>query len=334
MPFVNFNQDLDIYTTDKVAKINNFNLIFTKQKLCLEPGFLFQILYFSENIKYRLGKINSNIDKIFLRNDKNIRDIKLKNNFTKYKITQKMICFGSKINFPEINIDFEITQTNFENLLQHKLGVPYFIVWVLLGLSNYNQNIHIEKAVINNYFGDFSRLFQKAGLNYATKAVGPALNLGIKGIFGQIKNLFWNIKNDLNSVEVVKNRIRYPRAFYGKYRSIKNYSEQDAKIIDMVNNLFKNEFKNIYCDYLIWNRKYIFYFSGEALFIFTHKFELHYKLEYNSINNIYNNNENLIIKYKKENGEVIPSSIIDCENEKVAEKILDYLKNYLNKNYI
>ena len=334
MPFVNFNQDLDIYTTDKVAKINNFNLIFTKQKLCLEPGFLFQILFFIENIKYRLGKINSNIDKIFLRNDKNIRDIKLKNNFTKYKITQKMICFGSKINFPEINIDFEITQTNFENLLQHKLGVPYFIVWVLLGLSNYNQNIHIEKAVINNYFGDFSRLFQKAGLNYATKAVGPALNLGIKGIFGQIKNLFWNIKNDLNSVEVVKNRIRYPRAFYGKYRAIKNYSEQDAKIIDMVNNLFKNEFKNIYCDYLIWNRKYIFYFSGEALFIFTHKFELHYKLEYNSINNIYNNNENLIIKYKKENGEVIPSSIIDCENEKVAEKIVDYLKNYLNKNYI
>ena len=334
MPFVNFNQDLDIYTTDKVAKINSFNLILTKQKLCLEPGFLFQILFFIENIKYRLGKINSNIDKIFLRNDKNIRDIKLKNNFTKYKISQKMICFGSKITFPEINIDFEITQTNFEKLLQQKLGVPYFIIWVLLGLSNYNQNIYIEKAVINNYFGDFPRLFQKAGQNYATKAIGPALNLGIQGIFGQIKNLFWNIKNDLNSVEVVKNRIRYPRAFYGKYRAIKNYSEQDSKIIDMVNNLFKNEFKNIYCDYLVWNRKYIFYFSDDALFIFTHKFELHYKLEYNGINNIYNNNENLIIKYKKENGEVNPSSIIDCENEKLAEKIVDYLKNYLNKNHI
>ena len=334
MPFMNLNQDIDIYTTDKVTKINNFNLILTKQKLCLEPGFLFQILFFIENIKYRLGKINSNIDKIFLRTDKNIRDIKLKNNFTKYKITQKMICFGSKINFPEINIDFEITQVNFENLLKQKLGVPYIIIWVLLGLSNYNQNIHIEKAIVNNYFGDFPKLFQKAALNYATKAVGPALSLGFKGIFGQIKKLFWNSKNDLNSVEVVKNRIRYPRAFYGKYRSIKNYNEQDSKIIDMVNNLFKKEFKDIYCDFLICNRKYIFYFSGEALFIFTHKFELHYKLEYYSINNIYNNNENLIIKYKKENGEVIPSSIIDCENEELAKKLVEYLKNYLNKNYI
>ena len=332
MPFMNLNQDLDIYTTDKVAKINNFNLILTKQKLCLEPGFLFQILFFIDNIKYRLGKISSNFDKIFLRTDKNIRDIKLKNNFIKYNITQKMIFYGSKINFPEINIDFEITKTNFQNLLQQKLGVPYFVIWILLGLSNYNQNIHIEKATVNNYFGDFPRLFKKAGQNYASKAIGSALGLGIKGIWGQIKNLFWDNKNDLNSVEVVKNRIRYPRAFYGKYKTIKNYSEQDSKIIDMVNTLFKNEFKNIYCDYLICNNKYIFYFNGEALFIFTHKFELHYKLEYNTINNIYNNNENLIIKYKKENGEVNPSSIIDCENKELAEKIGEYLKNYLNKN--
>ena len=334
MPFVNFNQDLDLYTLDNVVKINNFNLILTKQKLSLEPSFLFQILFFAENLKYRLGKINSNVDKIFLRTDKNIRDILLQNNFTKYKITQKMIFFGSKINFPEINLDFEISEANLENLLQEKLGVPYFAVWVLLGLSNSNQNIYIEKAIINNHFGDLSRLFQKAQQGYITKVLGTALNLGLKGIWGQIKNLFYEVNDDLNSVEVVKNRIRYPRAFYGKYHSIKNYNEQDAKVIDVVSDLYKNDFKNLYCDYLIWNRKYIFYYSGKALFIFTHNFELHFKIEYNSVNLIYNNNGNLIIKYKKESGEINPPSIIDCESEEIAERIVEYFKNYLNKNYI
>ena len=333
-PFLNFNQDFDLYSTDKVAKINNFNLIFGKQKLYLEPEFLAIILDFIENITYRLGKINFNVDKIFLRTDKNIRDIILKNNVKKYKFTQKLICYGSKFNFPEINIDFEISDSRFEKLLQYKFGIPYFLIWILTGLSNYNQNIHMEKAIIKNYFGDFSKLIQKAQENYASKALNIALTLGLKGIWGQIKNFFIDIKSDPNSVDVVKNRIRYPRAFYGKYHCFKNYNEQDAKIIDIVNNLYKNDLKNIYCDYLMWNRKYIFYFTGEALLTFTHNFELHYKIEYNSVNKVYNDHEILIIKYLQKDGENYPPSAINCETEDMAENIAEYFQNYLNKDII
>ena len=333
-PFLCFNQDLDLYSTDKIAKINNFNLILGKQKLYLEPEFLVIILDFIENITYRLDKINFNVDKIFLRTDKNIRDIILKNNFRKYKFTQKLICYGSKFNFPEINIDFEISDSKFEKLLQYKFGVPYFLIWILTGLSNYNQNIHLEKAVIKNYFGDFSRLFQKAQQNYATKAINIALTLGLKGIWGQIKNLFIDVKSDPNSVDVIKNRIRYPRAFYGKYHSFKNYNEQDAKVIDIVKNLYKNDLKNVYCDYLMWNKKYIFYFSGEALLTFTHNFELHYKVEYNTVNKIYNDREILIVKYIQKDGENYPPSAINCETEEMAENIVEYFQNYLNKTNI
>ena len=333
-PFLGFNQDLDLYSTDKVAKINNFNLILGKQKLYLEPEFLAIILDFIENITYRLDKINFNVDKIFLRTDKNIRDIILKNNFKKYKFTQKLICYGSKFNFPEINIDFEISDSRFEKLLQHKFGVPYFLRWILTGLSNYNQGVRLEKAVIKNCFGDFSRLFQKAQQNYATKAINIALTLGLKGIWGQIKNFFIDVKSDPNSVGVIKNRIRYPRAFYGKYHSFKNYNEQDAKIIDIVNNLYKNDVKNVYCDYLIWNSKYIFYFSGEALLTFTHNFELHYKIEYNTVNKVYNDREILIIKYLQKNGENYPPSAINCETEEMAENLVEYFQNYLNKTNI
>jgi hypothetical protein len=305
--------------------------VFDKSAL-LFLEFILELIDFIANIKYRLGEINMNVDKIFLRTDKNIRDITLKNNFQKYKISQKLICFGFNFSFPEINIDFEISESNLENFLSKKLGIPNFIIWIILGLVNQNQNIYLENEIIDNYFGDFSRLFSKAIKKYAAKTINIALGLGFKGIWGQIKNMFVDIRPNLISFDVVKNRIRYPRAFYGKYQTFKNYSEDDAKIIDIINNMYKNDFKNLYCDYLIMNKKYIFYFSGEALLILTHKFELYYKIDYNTINNVYSEKENLIIIFKQENGEDNPPSIIYCGNEEMAEKLVNYFQNeYLTK---
>ena len=333
-PFLNANQEIDYYNNDKVLKINYFNITLSKLRLSLEPDFILKLIDFIDNIAYRIGKINYNVDKIFMRTDKNIKDITLKNNFRKYEFSQKLICFGSKFNFPEINIDFELDEQNLEKILTQKFGIPYLIIWILLGISKQSQNIHFEKAIIDNYFGDFSRLFQKARQNYETNALNVVLGLGLNGIWGQIKNFFIGIKNDLNSVDVVKYRIRYPRAFYGKYQSIRNYSEDEAKIIDIVNNLYKKDFGEIYCDHLLWNRKYIFYFSGKSLFIFTHNFELHYKIEYITVESVYNEDENLIIKYKQENGEDNPPSAINCEEEDLAQKLSEYFQNYLNINFI
>ena len=330
-PFLNFNQDIDLFIPDKIAKFNIFNLFLTKQKLYIEPLFVLSILGYIENITYRIGKINFDVDKIFLRTDKNIRDILIKKNFNKYKFSRKLICFGSKFHFPPINIDFEITDLYLEKILQYEFRIPYMIIWILLGLSKQNQNIYLDKTVVSNYFGDLSRLFQKAKQNYESSALNIALSLGLKGLWGQIKNHFFNEKTDLNSIDVIKNRIRYPRAFYGKYLSIKDYNEQDAKIMDIVQNLYKNDFKEIYCDYLLCSRKYIFYFSGKSLFIFTHNFELHYKIEYNTVNNVYNEDENLLIRYKQENGEDNPPSQINAEDEELAEKIKVILENYLSK---
>ena len=189
-PFLNVNQEIDYYNNDKVLKINSFNISLSKLKLSLEPDFLLKIIDFIDNIAYRIGKINYNVNKIFLRNDKNIKDITLKNNFEKYKFSQKLICFGSQFNFPEINIDFEITEQNLEKILTKKFGIPYLAIWILLGLSKQSQNIYFERAIIDNYFGDFSRLFQKARQSYEANALNVALGLGLKGIWGQIKNFF------------------------------------------------------------------------------------------------------------------------------------------------
>lgn len=73
-----FTGELDLYNKDKVAKINKFSYKVNKLKLNIEPEFILQIINFAENVAFRLGKINFNVDKVFLRTNKNYRDITIK----------------------------------------------------------------------------------------------------------------------------------------------------------------------------------------------------------------------------------------------------------------
>ena len=43
-PFINLNQNIDLYSTDKIAKINNFKLLLTKQKIYIETEFINNII--------------------------------------------------------------------------------------------------------------------------------------------------------------------------------------------------------------------------------------------------------------------------------------------------
>ena len=330
-PCMNLNIKLDLYSEDQVAKINSFNYYMNKLKLNVDPKFILEIINFAENVAYRLGKINFNVDKIFLRTNKNIRDIKVKKNIEKYKINQKLICYGSNFNFPSINIDYELTEINLEELLRDKVGCTSLLVWLGFGLAHQKQNIYFEKFKINLYFGDIVGLISRVQNNYKSQMSAIILNMGLHGLIGQIKQIFNNEKTDENSIDVQKNRIRYPRAFYGKYNYIKNYNEEEAKIID--NFIFKhqNDFKDIFCNELMQSKNYIFYLSGLSLFILTKKYELHYKIDYKNIENVLNKEENLIIKYRKENGEENPPSIINCDEIHFAKRMVKLLCEYIDK---
>ena len=158
------------------------------------------------------------------------------------------------------------------------------------------------------------------------------INMGLKGFIGQIRQLFVKERTDENSIEVQKNRIRYPRAFYGKYNYIKNYNEEEAIIIDKFISMFQNAFKETFCNEIIQSKNYIFYFSGLSVFIFTKNYELYYKIEYKTIDKIYNEAENLIIKYKNDNDEDNPPSIINCDEVHIAKRIIKLLNKYVGKN--
>ena len=332
VPCMNLIGQLNLYKEDQVAKINKFTYSLKKLKLNIDPQFILEIINFADNISYRLGKINFNVDKVFLRTNKNIRDIKIKDHIKKYKNNQKLICYGSEFNFPSINIDYELTEINLEKLLREKVGCTDLLVWLGFGLVRQNQNIFLEKFTINKHFGDISGLILKIQNNYKSQMTSVILNMGLKGFIGQIKQFFKKDKTDENSFDVQKNRIRYPRAFYGKYKYIKNYSEEEAKIIDKFISTYQKDFKEIYCNDLLQNKNYIFYFSGLSLFICTKNYELYYKIDFKSIDKVYNEEENLIIKYKKENEEENPPSIINCDEVYFAKRLIKLLDNYVDKN--
>ena len=330
-PCMNINIKIDLYSDDQVAKINDFNYYMNKLKLNIDPEFILEIINFAENVVYRLGKINFNVDKIFLRTNKNIRDIKIKKNIEKYKINQKLICYGVDFNFPSINIDYELTEINLEKLLRDKVGCTSLFVWLGFGLVHQKQNIYFEKFKINQYFGDLVGLILRVQNNYKSQMSSIIFYMGLHVLFGQIKQIFNKEKIDENSIDVQKNRIRYPRAFYGKYNYIKNYNEEEAKIIDNLILKYQNDFKEIFCNDLFQSNNYIFYLSGLSLFIFTKKYELYYKIDYNNIENVLNEEENLIIKYKNENGEENPPSVINCDKAHFAKRIMEFLYKYKDK---
>ena len=329
-PCMKFTGECDLYNKDRVAKINKFSYKVNKLKLNIEPEFILQIINFAENIAFRLGKINFNVDKVFLRTNKNYKDITIKKNIEKYANNQGLICFGSKFNFPSINIDFELTEINLEKLLRDKVGCTDLLVWIGFGLVRQNQNIYLDRFTINNFFGDFSGLLVKMQNNYKSQMSRVILNIGISGILGQIKQFFFNgNQTDENSTQVQKNRLRYPRAFYGKYHYIKNYNEEEAKIIDKINNLFQNDFKELFCNDILQSKNYIFYFSGASLFIFTKNYELYYKIDYSNVEKVYYEEENLIITYKKDNGEENPPSIINCSEVHISKRMEKLFNKYI-----
>ena len=329
-PCMKFTGEFDLYNKDRVVKINKFIYKVNKLKLNIEPEFILKIINFAENIAFRLGKINFNVDKVFLRTRKNYKDIIIKKNKEKYANNQGLICFGSKFNFPSINIDFELTEINLEELLRDKVGCTDLLVWIGFGLVRQNQNIYLERFIINNHFGDFSGLLVKMQNNYKSQMRNVILNIGFKGILGQIKQFFFSgNQTDENSTQVQKNRIRYPRAFYGKYHYIKKYNEEESKIIDKINDLFQNDFKELFCNDILQSKNYIFYFSGSSLFIFTKNYELYYKIDYSNVEKVYNEEENLIVAYKKDNGEENPPSVINCSDVHISKRMIKLFNKYI-----
>ena len=322
------------YKKSSMSKINNFGFKMGKLKLNIDPEFIEEVINFFENILYRMEIINFNVDELFLRYN---RDLKIKEQYKNYQ-KENSICYSTNISFPEIDINFELTENNLAKLLYEKAGCSDFFVWLGYGLVGKEQNLFLNKPRINSHLGSFNNLIQKILSIYNDQLSSEITNIGLKGLWGQIQKLFVNQnKTSKNCIEVQKNRYRVPRAFYGKYKYFRIYNENDAIYFNKLEKKYNLEQNGIYIHELLKGEQNIYVFTNNFIFVFEN---INYKecfvMEYASIYNVKCNNEKVTIylneegkkKYKHNN-----ELFFICENNAIADKIVKMLKDKYRNNY-
>jgi vacuolar protein sorting-associated protein 13A/C len=151
-----------------------------------------------------------------------------------------------------------------------------------------------------------------------------------------IKNT-WNF-NDENIVQQ-----RFPRPFYGKFKCIKFYNWNDAKVIYSVNKYIPDFQKKIFNEYIgcvsyeieKGEKNLLVFGVNEFYLIKQARFELINKVSYESIDKVYIDEKNYvrIDFHQKINGRSRTNIKIHGDNkEKIAQKILKLFKQSLEFN--
>ena len=277
--------------------------------------------------------INFNVDDIFIHSNRDFKIEKLLDNYRK----ESSICYGTNISFPEININFEVTEIGLGLLLYEKANCSNFFIWLGYGLVGKEQNLFLDKPIIYSHLGSMGNLIQKISIIYKEQLSSEITNIGFKGLWGQIQHFFINIdKTDKNCVEVQKNRIRLPRALYGKYKYFKPYNKDDALYFDILKNKYLLEENGIYCCELEKGSNYLYLFTNLDLLVFdVGTYENIAKINYSSIIKVENEKNNIIISlnevqnsnYNNNNNYIT----ICCESIPIAENVSKILKDKQTK---
>ena len=317
------NELIDYKNRSSMSKIKKFQFNMAKLKLGIDPYFIEEIINFTENIFYRMEIINFNVDEIFLHKSNDYKAEKL----LEYYQKENSIYYGTNFSFPEFDVNFELNESGLDDLLIKKGNYPQYLVWLGHGLVGSEQNIYLKPPKLNSYSGSLGNLIQKIIQLYKDSADSEINKIGFKGFLGQIGQ-FFSYKNKLDKycIDVQKKRIRFPRAFYDKYKYYKNYDEIDAIYFEKLENKFNLRKNPIYLTDIIIEKKYWFCFTNKYLIILLNENDLHsLNVDYSLVKEIkIVENNKLVVTYnekgikEKKNMNHIT---LYCENESNANKI-------------
>ena len=320
------------YKKSSMSKINNLEFKIGQLGLNIDPDFIEEVINFFENILYRMEISNFNVDELFIVNNTNNKDIKIGKQIRKYQ-KENIVCYCTNISFPEIDIKFQLTEVGLSKLLFEKVKCSDFFIWLGYGLVGKEQDLYLKKPVIHPYVGSFKNLMQKIILMYKEQISSEIINIGLKGLWGQIQQFFVNRnKGDKNCTEVQNNRYRAPRAFYQKYKYYKIYNKDDAFYFDKLENKYNFSFNEVYLCEMIKGDKNIYVFTNIFFYVFIDKsFEISSKIEYASINNVISEQDSILVYFneegKKKNN--VDNLYVFCEKNDLAEKV----EKLLNDKY-
>ena len=319
-------QLIDYKNRSSMSKINKFQFNMSKLKLGIDPYFIEEIINFAENIFYRMEIINFNVDEIFLHKN---NDYKI-NKQLEYYLKENSIYYGTNLSFPTMDINFDLNEIGLDDLLIKKLNYPNYLVWLCHGLVGREQNIYLSPIKLNTYSGSLSNLFNKVMHMYNDSVDSEINKIGIKGFLGQIEQFFTSSnKTDKKCIDVQKKRIRYPRAFYDKFKYYKKYGEIDAINFEKLEKKFKLEKNPIYLTDIIDDKIYLYTFTNKYLVVLLKENNdirsINKNVDYSFVEKAEIVDNNKVKIYFNEKGlkenKNFDHITLSCENEFNAEKI-------------
>ena len=173
------------------------------------------------------------------------------------------------------------------------------------------------------------------------QGLGGLVAKPVSGVVDLISKTTDGIKNTLGYENDQVLQQRFPRPFYGKFKTIRDYNRNDAEVIYAINKIIPCFQKNIFNDFigsLIYQSEkgdlnLLVFGVNEFYLIEGSRFELILKLKYNNIKTVYLD-ENFVVRieFNKKINKKLKSSIKINKQQKqiVSQQIINLFKESLN----
>jgi vacuolar protein sorting-associated protein 13A/C len=173
------------------------------------------------------------------------------------------------------------------------------------------------------------------------KGLGGLVAKPVSGVVDFFSKTATGIKNNMTFYDEEILQLRYPRPFYGKFKNIKAYNLNDARVIYYINTHIPGFNKKAFNEYVgsvnytndKKEQKLLVFGVNEFYLIEVSRFELIIKLAYENIKEVTVDNKFVVrIEFhKKVNGKNKTSIKIDKDQkESLSQKILKLFKETLN----
>ena len=274
-PFFSLYTEIDYYRRLKIIKIRNQKFTVGKLDLGIDPKFIIVLFDFWDNILYRMNITNFNVHEIFMSPKKiSQEDNKLLNEYEESKI----LLNANNFYFPELKMKFEVTRNGLTELLK-RMDCSDFYIWLGKGLVGRRHSLNLSSSKQPYNYGSVGFFFQNIYYLFMDKLESQLTEIGLKGFLGQFKNIFTYDETAIDNVQ--RNRLRIPRAFYGKFKYFKTFDKNDAYLI----NIFFEKHKLLRQKYfplsVVLEKKYFFLFTTLAMFcVENNSFDLIWNIDY------------------------------------------------------
>ena len=328
--FLTIYSEIDYYEKLKIIQMKNSDIMFGKIELGIDPQFFIELIDFFANILYRMNISNFIVNEIFQKNEEIKNEQEKKHNLiTEYK-QSKILLNAKNFQIPKIIINFEITNIGIKELFKGRIGISDFYYWLAKGLIGREHTLILEQFKYPSNNGGVGYFFKDLFYHIKSKFENKLINIGLKGLIGQIKNIFSFDDSDLNNMK--NNRYREKRPFYDKFKYFKEYDKQEAFFI----NIFLTKYKYLKDKYyplrIIFGFKQFYLFTTISMLVIDYKnYIISRDLYYFCLKKI----EVDKLKVKIEFNQTIDSEdrcIIECENENIATNISKSLNEEMINN--